>query len=204
MATFQWAEGCLDLFTGVSGTNLTAHTPTFGQAWTAGAGFAPKLDGSGGAYQAASVGDPSDIPQICAKTPVLAADQSVECQVHLFDDPGTRDNKAGPLARITAATTFYALVYQSESDAWALLAVVAGVATVLAGAAVGAVAGDTIALQLEVVGDQLTAIVNSEPQDPVTDATIAGAGAAGFACNPYAATTAANGIHVRQFLAGSN
>lgn len=203
MATYQLAEALLDFFAGAATSNLSAHTPDLGGPWAIQAGYTPKLDGVGGCYQPAGVGGGDFKP--AALTPAtIGEDQVVGLQLKFLDDPGTRDTVAGVVARHTGATTYYALAYNCDTGTWSLTAFVAGVGTGLSAGTFEQATGRELQLQLEVIGDQLTATVNGEVQDVITDASIAGDGAAGFCLNPNGATNASNGTHIRQFLcAGS-
>lgn len=191
-------EHLFDLFTGNAAVQLAAHTPDAGGPWSNVSTYVPILDGAGGVYQPLAVGTLSP----AALTPTVpTANYFVQAQIKLLTAIGDA-TLAAIVARCTADLTYYALQWEADDVSALLFKRIAGAVTVLGTYPLAIAAGETHSLVLVLEGTTLTAVIDSVPQAPVTDAAIAAAGKAGIRTNPATVQAAGTGLHVRQFQCG--
>lgn len=196
---YRWSELLLDRFRGTLNTLVTAHAPDYGGPWADPAGLATKLTGAGAAYPSLARATLWDLA--CWSPAAPTANAFAQGVVGYVDITGA--SAGGVVVRATAADTFYALVWYPDLPLVVLAKVIAGADTTLHTYDANPDPGGAVGLQLFAVGDQITAVVDGVPGDPITDAAIAGAGRTGILCNSDVDHDQTQGLNVGAFLAGA-
>ena len=184
-----------DLFAGSAGTDLTAHTPDIGGAYSNVSGFGNgvmSLDGTNGVKT-----NPNDASGATnyrnAATPP-SADYTVKADIKRLSSLDNQPAICGHQS--TSALTFYRLEYNPAAAQWRLARVIAGVAT-----GIGTNLSDTIGVGvtrtvlLTFVGDTQHVEVVGIGTIDASDTNIPAAGKVGLA-NAGNATADATGIHI--------
>lgn len=161
-----------DTFTDADGTLLTAHVGEVGASWALHAGAAPvplieanRVQPTGGiSYWSAS-----GIPP----TPNYYVEAEID---YLTNDPA---DSVGIAGRMVATNTFYFAGWSRAANAWGLYRDVGGVQTQL-----GALVADTFTsariARLDLRGNTITLLVNSQPVVTISDTMITAAGVTGI------------------------
>lgn len=177
---------------------MATHSPTFGPAWQMLSATAARvrLDGVDGIYPDAASGATTTLYGLV--TPVPVADCSVIAVVHNLSNSSSQTHVA---ARITAADTYYAGGWNSNSNVFEIVKHVAGVFTSLSTVAGALSVGQQKQIRLELIGTALKLYVDGVLTVSTSDAAIAGPGAAGIEYGNIAGMAAGTGIHLSQFQA---